>query len=101
MREEILSPFPPSPEKTVFDAEIVKDLPNGLIDDVFDGLGLMIKGWHRREDVGAHVRRHGHESEMPLVKRGLPDQEGQFAFFFECDIGGPDQEVFCIGIGDP
>ena len=35
------------------------------------------------------------------MERGFPEHQSQFAFFLELNIGGPDQQVFIIGMGDP
>jgi len=57
----------PSFKKVVLYIKIVEHFPNGLIDKVLNGLWLMIEGGYRRQNVGAHVSGHGHESEMPLM----------------------------------
>jgi hypothetical protein len=57
----------PSFKKIVLYAKIVKHFPNGLIDNVFNGLWLMIEGGDRWQNVGAHIGGHCHESEMPLM----------------------------------
>lgn len=53
--------FPPPPKEMVLNVEVIKYLADGLADDVFDGLGLVIKRRNRGEEVRAHVSGHGHE----------------------------------------
>jgi hypothetical protein len=62
--------------------QVIKNLSNGLVNDVIDGLRLVIKGGYRGKEVGAHVGGHGHQPEMPFMKRGLPDHEDQFSLLF-------------------
>ena len=38
---------PPSSKKVVFWPELVKDLPDRLVDEVIDGSRLVIETWHR------------------------------------------------------
>ena len=57
----------PASKKVVLYAKVIKYLSNGLINNVIYGLWLMIKRGYGRQNVGAHVRGHGHESEMPFM----------------------------------
>jgi len=66
----------------MLDLKIIKYLSNGLVNDIVDGLGLVIKGGYRGKEMGAHVGGHGHQPEMPFMKRGFPDHENQFSLFF-------------------
>lgn len=80
----------------VFDPERIKDLSDGLMDDIIDGPGLMVKRWARGKDQGAAHGRHFHYPDMSEMKRSFSYNENQLAFFFQRDIGGPDQKVFII-----
>ena len=91
----------PSFKKVVFYAKVIKYFPNGLIDKVLNGLWLMIEGGYRRQNVGAHVGGHGHESEMPLMERRFSYDKNQLPLFFKRHIRGPYKEVVRIGIGNP
>jgi hypothetical protein len=57
----------PASKKVVLNAKVIKYFSNGLINNVIYGLGLMIKRGYGGQNVGAHVRGHGHEPEMPLM----------------------------------
>ena len=59
--------LPPASKKGMLYAKVIKYLSNGLINNVIYGLGLMIKRWYRGQYMGAHVRGHSHEPEMPLM----------------------------------
>ncbi len=66
-RQELGFSLSPASKKVVFYAKVIKYFSNGLVNNVIYGLWLMIKRWYRGQYVGAHVRGHGHEPEMPLM----------------------------------
>jgi hypothetical protein len=84
----------------VLDAEVVEDLADGLIDNVFDGLGLMVKGGHRWQNVGSHIGGQAHQPQMAFVQRRFPDDQNQLALLFQGHIGSPHQQVFVVRVGD-
>ena len=70
----------------MLNSHVIKDLSDGLIDDVLDSLGFMVKRGHRRQNMGSHVGRLGHEPQMPFVQRCFPYDQDQFALFLQRNI---------------
>jgi hypothetical protein len=66
-RQELGFSLSPASKKVVFYAKVIKYFSNGLVNNVIYGLWLMIKRGYRGQYMGAHVRGHGHEPEMPFM----------------------------------
>ena len=67
--------FSPALEKVVLDAETIKYLSDGLIDNIFDVFGLMIKGGYGRQNMGAHIGGHCHQAQMSFVQGSFSDYQ--------------------------
>ncbi len=57
----------PALDQAAVDVEQVEAAADGLVDDVVDGLGLMIEGRHRRHDDGAVLGGRQHAFQMAGV----------------------------------
>ena len=80
--------------------DIIEDFPNGLIDNVVYGFGKMVKRRHRWQDMSSHIGGIGHQSQVALVKGGFADHQDKLSFFFKGHIGGTDDQILIVGMGD-
>ena len=42
----------------MLNSEVIEDLADGLVDNVLDGLRMVIKGWYGWQYMGSHIGSH-------------------------------------------
>lgn len=82
------------------EAEEVEHAVHAEIDDIHNGLGLMIEAGDGRGDDGSHFGELGHGAEVAEVEGGFADEEDELAAFFQGDVGGADEEIGADAMGD-
>ncbi len=58
--------FPPASKQSMVYAKVIEDLADGLVDDIIDGFGLVVKRGHR---IGNKISR----SDVPELKNVLEE----------------------------
>src|ERR1019366_3242220 len=101
-KERTGPPGPPIPGagRGIGQAEEVEDAVDAAIDQVVDGLRVVIEARDRRGDDGAHFRQCRHVSEVAKVKGAFANHQDQFAPLFQGDVGGTDHQVGTDAAGD-
>src|SRR5258708_8291712 len=69
------------------ESELVQDSQDGLIDEVIDGLRMIVKCRNGRKNHDAHARELQHMCEVNVTQRRFADGQHQFAAFFEHHVG--------------
>lgn len=82
------------------DADEIKGPAYGLIDEIGDGPGPVVEAGRWRHDHRPHLRRLEHQPQMSLMKRGFPNQKDEFPVLLEGNIGGADEEIVVIRMGN-
>jgi hypothetical protein len=59
----------------MLDAQVIEDFAYALVDDILNGLGVMIERGYGWQDMGAHISTSGHKLQVAFVKRGLSNHE--------------------------
>ncbi len=75
------------------DVKLVECFADRLIDNIFDGFGVMVEGWNRRKDYPSHFRDRGHGSQVAQMQGRFPWNEHKLSPLFEGYIRGPDQQI--------
>ena len=73
--------FTPTLVEVMLNTEVIKDLADGLMDDVLNTLGVVIKGWYWWQYMCSHIGSRNQEVKVSFVQRGLPDHQDQFSLF--------------------
>ena len=81
-------------------SELVQDSQDGLIDEVIDGLRVIVKCRHGRKNHDAHARKLQHIFEMNVAQRRFADDEHKFAAFFEHYVGRTVNEGVAVALRD-
>jgi len=92
--------FSPSRQQRVGDRKKVQDSCDGAQYNVLDGLRPIIKGGHRRQDHGPHFRKLDQAAKVSEMERGLTNYEHEPASFLEGHVGGSQQKVVRVRVGD-
>ena len=58
----------------MLNSEVIEDLADGLVDNVLDGLRMVIKGWYGWQYMGSHIGSRAQEAQVAFVQGSLPDQ---------------------------
>ena len=90
----------PALDQTAVDVEQVEAAADRLVDDVVDGLRLVIEGRHRRHDDGAVLGRRQHGLEMAGMQRRLAHHEHQPPPLLQHHVGGAAHQAVGGAIGD-
>ena len=75
-------------------------LPDGVIDEVVDGAGLVVEGRHRRQHHGTSLRHRDHVAEVDEAERGLPRHEHQAPPLLQRHVGGSAEQLAADPVGD-
>ena len=81
-------------------ADQVEHAVDTVVDEIVDGLRVVVKAGNRRGDNGAHFGQRGHIPQVPEVERAFADHQDQFTPLFQDDVGGADHEVGTDAAGD-
>ena len=84
----------------MLDAEQIQRTANTLADQFLNAFRFGIKCRHRWKDDGASLGRAAHQFDMTGMIRGFTDHQDQTTPFLERNVGGPDDQVFRITVGD-
>ena len=81
---------PPSQRFTSLglDAEQVEQAADGVVDDVVDGLRLVVERRHDRRDHRADVGERRQRAQVPAVQRRLAQRQHQAALLLQHHVGG-------------
>jgi hypothetical protein len=82
----------------VVDPKEVKDLSNGMVDEIVNGLWVKIEGRDRRKQDGPHPACPNHQFKVTLMEWSFTNTKNKFSFFLQCHIGRSDQEILIIGV---
>ncbi len=80
--------------------ELVEHARDDVIDDVVDGLRMVVEGRHRRHDRHAHARELEHVLEMHLGERRLAHHQDEPAALLDHHVGGAVHQVLAVAVGD-
>ncbi len=72
---------------------LVQNPPHHLVEQLLDGLGLLVKRWDRWDDGYTQAGHAQHVFQMDGVEGTFPGNEDEALPFFEDDIGGPADEI--------
>src|SRR5438309_11962842 len=76
----------PALEQTLLNAELVQGALHRVVDDVVDGLGLVVEGGHRRQDDATVLRYLEHQAQMAAVERRFADDHDELAALLQRDV---------------
>ena len=91
---------PPSGGAAAIRVEEVEDPPDGVIDEVVDRAGLVVKGGDGRRDDRPHAAQRQHMLEVDVVERRLARQQHKPPPLLERDVGRAGNEGFPVSQAD-
>ena len=95
-RDSAATPCIPRPTAKLrhLQPEQIQDPPDRMVDQIVDGLWIVVERRHRRRDDRAHSAQGQHIFQVDVVQRCFPDQQNKAAPLLERDIGrARDQRV--------
>ena len=91
---------PPALDQPDVDIEQIEAAADGLVDDVVDGLRVLIERRHRRHDDGAVLGCRQHAAQMAGMQRRLAHHQHEAAALLERHVGGAAQKRVGGAVGD-
>ena len=68
--------------------KLVQDAQNSLIHQVLYRFGMIVEGWHRRENYRAHTREPEHIFNVNVAQGSFSHYQNKLAPFFQSHVGG-------------
>lgn len=84
----------------MFDTEQVEGAADALTHQILDRPWARIKRRHRWKDHRARIGGAAHQVDVTGVIGGFTDHQNQPAALLEADVGGADDQVVGVGVGD-
>src|SRR5262245_38298962 len=87
--------FPPAGHVHVH-SELIERAHHSVVDDVVEGLWVVVEGGNGRHDDDAHSRKLQHVFQVNVAERSLADEQHEFAAFLENYVSSTMDQVIAV-----